>query len=348
MSTRRATGRTRLDEEIESQPDAWTAAFDALARAAQHGLPDPADFEEVLFIGCGSTHYLSQWAAATCRAWNGGPAVAAPASELLMSPSAWTRRSPMLVVATSRSARTTETVRAVDAFRRHGEGQVVVVTCAPEEELSGRADVVLACPEALEATVPQTRSFTSMLLLLAGLVSGPPRDNVVEALAAEGRGLLSAYPSGLASADRASSAYTFLGTGPRYGLACEAMLKVKEMALAPAEAFQTLEFRHGPISTVDPHSVVVGLLPGGDAGLERAVLDQVRQLGGATVAIGPGASSDEHDRHAEIAFDPALPQPWRDALYLPVLQRTAVAAAAQRGVDPEEPPHLQPVVILEE
>lgn len=265
-----------------------------------------------------------------------------------MSPSAWTHRSPMLVVATSRSGRTTETVRAVDAFRRHGEGQVVVVTCAPDGELSARADVVLASPEAQETTIPQTRSFTSMLLLLAGLVSGPPPDGVVAALAEEGRRLLSAHPSGLEGIGSAGTAYTFLGTGPRYGLACEAMLKVKEMALAPAEAFQTLEFRHGPISTVGPDSVVVGLLAEGDARLERAVLDQVRQLGGATVALGPGASSAGHDRHAEVAFDPALPQPWRDALYLPVVQRTAMAAAARRGVDPEEPPNLQPVVILEE
>ena len=42
--------------------------------------------------------------------------------------------------------------------------------------------------------------------------------------------------------------FVFLGSGALYGLASEAMLKMKEMALAESQAFHFLEFRHGPIS----------------------------------------------------------------------------------------------------
>ena len=40
--------------------------------------------------------------------------------------------------------------------------------------------------------------------------------------------------------------YVFLGQGPFFGVAQESMLKVKEMSCSYAQAFHTLEFRHGP------------------------------------------------------------------------------------------------------
>ena len=48
--------------------------------------------------------------------------------------------------------------------------------------------------------------------------------------------------------------FYFLGSGPRYGLACELSLKMKEMSLSHSEPFHFMEFRHGPMSMVtDTH-----------------------------------------------------------------------------------------------
>jgi glutamine---fructose-6-phosphate transaminase (isomerizing) len=145
-----------------------------------------------------------------------------------------------------------------------------------------------------------------------------------------------------------AAAYTFLGTGPRFGLAGEAMLKVKEMSLVHAESFQSLEFRHGPISTVSADSVVVGLLPDAPAPLETAVLDDVARVGGATVALGPAAGGLPGEGHRRVSFDAGIPPPWRDVLYLPVVHQTAVALAGARGLDPDRPTNLEAVVILDE
>ena len=79
--------------------------------------------------------------------------------------------------------------------------------------------------------------------------------------------------------------YVFLGQGPFYGVANEAMLKVKEMSCSYAQCFHTLEFRHGPKSIVSPETLVTFLLSetGYEAG--REVLGEVKGLGGVTLAI---------------------------------------------------------------
>lgn len=54
--------------------------------------------------------------------------------------------------------------------------------------------------------------------------------------------------------------YFFLGSGCRYGLACEASLELKEISLAISEPFHSMEFRHGPLSIVDANTLVIGLM----------------------------------------------------------------------------------------
>jgi len=74
------------------------------------------------------------------------------------------------------------------------------------------------------------------------------------------------------SEDHSLQHFVFLGSGPQYGLAAEAMLKMKEMSLSVSEAFHFLEFRHGPKSVVDCSTLVVGLLSDTARDYELAVV----------------------------------------------------------------------------
>ncbi|HZJ08365.1 MAG TPA: SIS domain-containing protein, partial [Trueperaceae bacterium] len=112
-------GRHTLTE-IESQPEAWAETLAQLRHTP--GLDDfaPERFDEVLFIGCGSTYYLAVAAATLYQQLNEVPARGLPASELWLRPEAYlSPRRRALLVAVSRSGNTTETVRAVAAFRKH-------------------------------------------------------------------------------------------------------------------------------------------------------------------------------------------------------------------------------------
>src|ERR1051325_11541257 len=109
--------------EIKSQPEAWQNALE-IANAAS--LPDPKQYEQVLFTGCGSTYYLSLAAAALYQELTGRAARAVPAGELLLNPQTIVQENaPQLMVAISRSGTTTETTRVAENFRAEGHGQVI-------------------------------------------------------------------------------------------------------------------------------------------------------------------------------------------------------------------------------
>ncbi len=342
--------------EIIDQPEAWSEAVE-VARAQAANLADlwqRAGAGPLLFIGCGSTYYLSLAAAAMARE-AGLPATAMPASELWLFPQLAGDLAGTLLVAVSRSGETSETVHAVRTFRQAGGRAVLHIGCYPESALAGSSDLALTVPKAQEVSVAQTRSFASMLILcralIASLVAGPQAIAQLTRLPDLGRRLLERY-SGLAESlggDPSLQRFFFLGSGPRYGLACEAMLKMKEMSLSYSEAYHPLEFRHGPKSVVNDESLVVGLLSDEAHAQEAAVLADMKALGARTLAVvEAGALEELENADYTVGVGSGLSAADRLVLYLPVLQLMAYHRALANGQDPDRPRNLTAVVTLPE
>ena len=136
-----------------------------------------------------------------------------------------------------------------------------------------------------------------------------------------------------------------LGSGLQYGIANEALLKMKEMSLTNSEAFHFLEFRHGPMSMADEQALVVGLVGDEARDHEERVLSQMKALGAWTLALnaGPGSSSQDN-----VPFGEAAPPPWTmPALYLLPLQLMAYHRSISKGLDPDNPSNLEAVVSLD-
>jgi glucosamine--fructose-6-phosphate aminotransferase (isomerizing) len=344
---------THTWHEIVSQPQAWRGTLAAFAdrREDLTGFLERANFDRILVTGCGSTHYLAMAAAASLTGRAGALAAALPASEIWLSKDdLWSERT--LLLAVSRSGSTTETLRAVERFRTSG-GAIVGVTCYPDSPLAAQADFVLAAPDAQEQSVAQTRSFSSMLLLTQALTATLAADERMGAGLAGLPDALEGLDAGLGhlpeqlGSDRSIERIFFLGRGPLYGVASEAMLKTKEMSLSYAEAYYPLEFRHGPMSMVDEHTLVVGLVS--DAGLvqERDVLVDMQRLGARVLALVDAASSlGGWQPDALIELLSGLDEWVRQPLYLPPLQRMAYHRAIAKGLNPDRPTHLEAVVEL--
>jgi glucosamine--fructose-6-phosphate aminotransferase (isomerizing) len=132
--------------------------------------------------------------------------------------------------------------------------------------------------------------------------------------------------------------FYFLGSGIRYGLACEANLKMKEMTLTHSEPFHFLEFRHGPMSMVNEKAVVVGLVSEKNSSHEQAVLNEMEALGGRTLSLA--------EANADVPFDSRIPEIGRAVLYLPVLQLMAFHRSLAKGLNPDRPKNLTAVVQL--
>jgi glucosamine--fructose-6-phosphate aminotransferase (isomerizing) len=327
--------------EIKSQTEAWKQALDVVSGMS---LPKTADYDQVIFTGCGSTYYLSLSAAAMYQELTGRAARAVPGGELLLNPQNTLTNQKTLLIAVSRSGTTTETIKAVEKFKAEKRGNVIVISNY-DEVLSRLADFNIVIDKGQEESVAQTRSFASMYVAATAFCAKMAgRDDLLKAmekLPEIGNRLIGNYEAYAKSIGENLSfdRFYFLGSGIRYGLACEANLKMKEMTLTHSEPFHTLEFRHGPMSMVNEKAVVVGLLSDANRVHEAKVLSEMKMLGGTVSALG--------EADADVAFGSGVAESVRGVLYLPVLQLTAFYRSLAKGLNPDRPANLTAVVKLD-
>lgn len=337
--------------EIRSQMHVWEQCLDGLSTIDLGSFPRGEDFDQIIFVGCGSTYYLSQWAARATQLRTGWSCHAVPSSELWLNPDAWlVPAQKTLIIAISRSGSTSETIEALKMCNQLRNVASIVVTCYPDSELAGLTDAVIGLPHAQEESIAQTRSFTSMMLGVAHLMKNSYPKTLPHRLS-EQLSFIVERDKDTASTcgkDAKISRFFFLGSGSNYGLACEAMLKMKEMSLSYAEAYHFLEFRHGPMSMVDANSLVIGLMSPDLISYELSVLHDMKDLGSKVMAIGPAEFEETHkelDHFIPIDFDDFAML--GDVLYLPILQLLAYERALANGHDPDNPNNLSAVVVLE-
>ncbi len=341
---RSETGRYTF-EEIMSQPEAWQETLTYLeAHTAELAEFEPRAFDEVIFTGCGSTYYLALAAAALMQELTGIRARALPASEVwLYSNSAYRGGAKTLLLAVSRSGTTTETVRAVESFKARGAGKVLTLSCYPEGTLAALGDLNLVLTAGQEKSVAQTRAFSTLYLatiFLAHVWAEKPASALRE-LPEACRRLLTHYAplAERLGRDTTLERFYFLGSGPRYGLACEVSLKMKEMTLSHSEPFHFLEFRHGPQSMVTDTTLMVGFVSSANGDKERAVLSEMKARGAQVLSL---AEAD-----ADVVLASGVPEALRNLLYLPVVQLLAFQRSLAKGLNPDRPNNLEAVVMLE-
>lgn len=336
--------------EIMSQPLVWKEALEVFqARAVGlRALWEECSFDEVIFTGCGSTYYLSLTGAALFQQLTGVTARAYPASELIFYPP-YRNGKTYLLVTVSRSGTTSETIEAARVFREQATGKIVGVGCYSESPLMQSADLALVIDSARERSVAQTRSFSSMLVvvqLIAGYLGGQGDATRLTAMPDVCERILNDYHEAAQKLgeDQRLERFFFLGSHARYGVACEAMLKLKEMSLSYSEAFHPLEFRHGPMSMVNENTLLIGLLGDSAYNHEAAVLKDMTGRGARTLAI---ANSHSAGWANPISLRADVPEWARPVLYLPALQLMAYYRALANGQDPDRPTNLEAVVSLD-
>ncbi|MBV6449385.1 MAG: hypothetical protein MHPDNHAH_00095 [Anaerolineales bacterium] len=330
--------------EIKTQTEAWRQALDVINASS---LPKADDYDLVIFTGCGSTYYLSQAAAALYVELTGRSAQAVSGGELLLNPQTvlpQTSSLRFLLVAISRSGTTTETIKAVEKFKNDKRGDVVVISNY-NETLSSLADFNFVIDKGQEESVAQTRSFASMYVAVTALCAKMAgRDDFVKAmdkLPEVGNSLIDKYEEWAKKIGENLSfdRFYFLGSGIRYGLACEVNLKMKEMTLTHSEPFHFLEFRHGPMSMVGKSTLVCGLLSTVNRQHEAKTLEEMKRLGGTVASVG--------EKEADVCFESKIPEEVRGVLYLPVLQLMSFHRSLAKGLNPDRPNNLTAVVKLD-
>jgi glutamine---fructose-6-phosphate transaminase (isomerizing) len=343
--------------EILSQPEVWHGSLSELQESGSLKtiVEKTRSRTHWLFLGCGTSFYLAEAAAASWTLLTGEPARALPASEPLLFPELALPRSPGLqAVVISRSGRTSETLRAANLLTREYGVPTLGVTCASDSPLEDACELTIRISSADEKSTVMTRSFTCMLLALQNLAGLKAADNSFPTAADLMARHFSRQIRTLADqieafvGERTFADYVFLGQGPFHGIAREASLKVTEMSCSYGQVFHTLEFRHGPKAIVGPETCLTFFLSETGNRAEAEVLSEMKALGGVIVAICNRASDDIR-RSSDFVFELGIAAPELVTLapFVVPAQLLGFFTGIKKGLNPDHPRNLSRVVILD-
>jgi glucosamine--fructose-6-phosphate aminotransferase (isomerizing) len=352
-----AYAQSETYKEILSQGDVWQSVLQELKQSTsgERILRSNNQKTSWLFVGCGTSFYLADAAATSWTLLTGEPARAVPGSEILLYP-ALTRseatNSHAIVI--SRSGRTSEAVRAAHVLRKEMQIPTIGVTCAEKSELEAECDSTLVLKAADEKSTVMTRSFTSMLISLQWMAARRAGNaefcNSLEVMATQFATRIRSLTEQVAGfVDRDSfEDYVFLGQGPFHGIAREAALKVMEMSCSYSQSFHTLEFRHGPKAIVTPQTALTFLLSQKGQQSEVEVLEEMKELGGVTVAVCNRANENIR-RASDLVLELNLPgdELTQLASHIVPAQLMGFFTGVGKGLNPDQPKNLTRVVVLD-
>jgi len=339
--------------EIYGQPKVWQRCLDDMAKMDLNSLFDGHDprITEWVFVGCGTSYYLAQAAAASMTALLKVPARAVPASEILLQPELVFPRGagecfPVLI---SRSGHTSEVLQ-VASWLQQQKAEFLAITC-DGRELAQTTSRMLKLHVLEESTV-MTSSFTSMVLALQYLAASIAGDQAFIAslheLPAHLERLLKQYgPQVERFAENNFADFAFLGQGALYAIASETALKVMESSSTYAQYFHTLEFRHGPKSIAGPGTLVGALISESGYASEEPVLLEMKELGSQIMAVTNTASAELRSA-ADLLIELELPVPElaRTIVYVVWGQLLGSYRGLEKGLDPDNPKNLSRVVTI--
>ncbi|MGB7625506.1 MAG: SIS domain-containing protein, partial [Candidatus Acidiferrum sp.] len=141
--------------------------------------------------------------------------------------------------------------------------------------------------------------------------------------------------------------FVFLGQGAHYWLAQEAALKLTEMSSSYAQAYHTLEFRHGPRSIASAETLITLLISDAAAEEEIAMVAELKELGAATsVVVNHGTPALRRASDLLIELKMNEPEHARLAVTAIPAQLLGLAVGVRKGLNPDAPKNLTRAVVL--
>lgn len=343
-------------QEILSQPRIWSETETQLreARLLEKFSDLFSPRSPWLFVGCGSSYYLSRLIAALWTKHFYIPATGVPASELLFAPDETLRRlGAEQVILMSRSGETTEVLRVAELLQKHPTVQTLAVTCNPQSPLEKLCSHSFKLTWADETSTVMTRSFTAILLAFQRLalqfVGDSQFSGALDQLTQRGQKWLDRQAKKIQqfAQTRKFADYIFLGQGAHYWLAQEAGLKVTEMSSSYAQVYHSLEFRHGPRSIAGPNTLITFFISEAAALEETLLVKELKELG-AAVCVIVNRATPELKKHSDLLIELALdgPEFARYAVTAIPAHLMGTAIGLRKGLNPDAPKNLTRAVVL--
>ena len=312
LEAQQGAGYADTLREILQQPAAWQDTLDLLhGTVAQQRLakamdPRPA---HIVLTGSGSSIYIGECLAPLLQSGLGIPVQAIAAGTLLTHWRSVLPPGPGLLISLARSGDSPESAAVVNLLLAEAPAwRHLAITCNAEGKLAThyrnepRMTALVLDERTNDRSLVMTSSFTNLLLGGLGLLlrthSGLEA-RTVEIASANAQAMFETHADAIAAlAERDLHSAVYLGSGPAFGAAREGALKMLEMTggkvITLAETF--LGLRHGPMSFIHPHTVIVAMLSA-DPSVHAYECDLLRELsrkrlGMAKLVVGHSIPED--------------------------------------------------------
>ncbi|SEK05650.1 glutamine--fructose-6-phosphate transaminase (isomerizing) [Paraburkholderia diazotrophica] len=358
--------RHYMQKEIFEQPLAVARTFSMVRSldATLFGTVDPNAFsgvDNVLMLGCGTSHY----SALTARGWfetiAGIRAHAEIASEYRYRD--YVPQRGTLVVPISQSGETADTLAALRYAQSVGEALTLAICNVATSAIVRQSNWAFITQAGPEIGVASTKAFTTQLVALfllaltlgrqrarlsAGQVAKHLRD--LAALPDAIRSVLAREPQiiGWAQELRRKEHALFLGRGLHYPIALEAALKMKEISYLHAEGYPAGELKHGPLALVTEAMPVIVSAPN-DCLLDKlkANLQEISARGGKLYVLADANTRLQAAEGMRIIRLPDYYGFLSPLLHVVAYQLLAYHVACLRGTDVDKPRNLAKSVTVE-
>ena len=331
--------------------------FNALEKTAdyieKHWLEIDAFFKaksRFVFIGCGSSYSNAKSFAMICNMSTGMPAVALAAGDILLHIERYKKCiDGAAVIFISRSGRTSELIKALDAMKANGFNiPVASFVCADDTPLGEKSDLVLSTPWAFDESVCQTRCVTNAYFM-AAYIAAKITDNTSVLL--DLRLMLTEGPAYIEKAEALAKELALqpwthavvLADAELEGIAEEGALVFKEVCQLPSSYHHLLDVRHGPMVLIGKDTLVLVAL-GTSCELEINLLNDLKAKGAKMVAFSDIPA--DLDGVTFSCFGEPLSHVAKGIPFIVLCQMVAYYKSKETGADPDKPTGLDPWISL--
>ena len=250
------------------------------------------DYNEVVFIACGSSFWMSLSASMSWQEIIKKPCFAVKSGDVVCFPDYYKNayKNPVFIVP-SRSGRTSETLMALDILKKHYNAPVFSIVANDDSPLSLISDFTLNIKWSHEISICQTRTFSNLYaasLLIADIIAGDGRlsseiyeyINEFDKYSKDGENIVKGIINGFPECKTIVS----LSCGKMYGIAVEGAYIAIEMAQFNGLYYGTLEYRHGPVVNAD-ENVLVSILSTINNNHEEQMAEEIIKTGARVLSI---------------------------------------------------------------
>ena len=315
------------------------------------------DYEKLFFLGCGSSYHVGIIANFLHDFLTDKKSYYVHSSDFMFFTRAYINKKSKnnnIYLLLSRTGHTTETVIASKILKQKGLNSISISSIS-DGDLIKNSKYPIILNNLKEEGITATKSvvgFTIFILYLMFLITN--KLNLLENFIDNNNTFYNSFYEYASIIEKIIlknnfNKFVFLGSGPYYGVAREAELKVKEMSLSNTEAFQTLEYRHGHKSVINSDTLIIFLISNIGTDYELKVAQEFKELGASTLLIGDRISKSKRlgNYGYLIDIDLGVEDTFKTVFYQLFGQLIGYYQAIKKGIDPTNPKNLDYYVTID-